>query len=441
MDEPKTCSYEGCRESPWAEDPKGLCLCHSPENGRDAETSRTVWDRARAKAREGSADFRGWHFPADGEAKGFADTPFQGTSRFDDASFEGDVRFEHAEFQGAALFKGVSFAGTAWFEGVSFQGFAWFDHPSFQGNAWFNKASFRGHARFGGASFQGSAKFSDACFEAGAEFAGVHFLGDTWFDNAQFRGDARFVGARFDGGLTVFAGARFAGSAWLTDASFRRTASFKGAGFQGDARFHGAAFQGEVNFRGVDWAVGKEIDFDLPVRLVSLQKRTPFRLPEQGEDAYRLAKQSATARGDYADAGEYHYAERCSMEHRLRTTCGWRIWRPGFWRSLFELIFARGVFGYGERPSRALLLGLAVIALWALLAYGAGGITPSIGSAPDYEPAPMQCFHFSVVTFTTVGYGDFVPKPHFRVWADAEAILGVSLMAVFIVGLTRKYMR
>jgi len=43
------------------------------------------------------------------------------------------------------------------------------------------------------------------------------------------------------------------------------------------------------------------------------------------------------------------------------------------------------------------------------------------------------------VTFTTLGYGDLIPKPGFRFWADMEALSGAALMALFVVGLTRKY--
>lgn len=46
------------------------------------------------------------------------------------------------------------------------------------------------------------------------------------------------------------------------------------------------------------------------------------------------------------------------------------------------------------------------------------------------------------MTFTTLGYGDFQPKPDLcRILAGAEAFMGAALMALFIVALTRKYMR
>jgi len=275
MDEARTCTFKGCHEPRWAEDPNGLCMFHSPLNGRDDAAARAVWERARAKCQEGRADFRGWHFPRDPDERDFTDAAFQGTARFDDAAFEADVRFERADFHGAASFKGASFAGAGWFENAVFRGAAWFDNASFAGDAGFNAAQFHGPVRFGGVSFQASARFNAATFAANAEFAAARFLGNAWFDDATFQGDARFAAAAFEGKLTIFAAARFLGNAAFTDARFHHVASFKGVGFRGDARFHGATFRGEVSFRGVDWAVGKEIDFDLPFWSLTFRKPNP----------------------------------------------------------------------------------------------------------------------------------------------------------------------
>ncbi|GAB2510732.1 ion channel [Microbulbifer agarilyticus] len=40
-------------------------------------------------------------------------------------------------------------------------------------------------------------------------------------------------------------------------------------------------------------------------------------------------------------------------------------------------------------------------------------------------------FYFSIVTWTTLGYGDCVPTPHIRHWAALQAILGYVMMAIF----------
>jgi len=54
----------------------------------------------------------------------------------------------------------------------------------------------------------------------------------------------------------------------------------------------------------------------------------------------------------------------------------------------------------------------------------------------------FDCLYFSIVTATTLGYGDLRPRPGlFYFIASAEAILGSFMWALLIVVFARKYMR
>jgi len=312
-----------------------------------------------------------------------------------------------------------------------YRGWHFPDDPDGKG---FASAHFRSRARFNQAVFAGEANFARAVFHDVAEFQGATFAGLARFAACEFQGGALFEQARFLG-EAEFTRARFGDCARFSS-TFQGPVSFRWSALDGGADFSGSVFHEEVDFVYATVPPGADAVFDLPSGFWR-----PFRAPSRGETAYRLAKEAAAARGDYSASGEYHYAEQCAAEHKRRMMYGWSPWRLGFWRSLLDLLFARWVFGYGERPHRALLMGAIVIALWAFLAYGVGGISRDARGDPGYEPTRLECLHFSVVTFTTVGYGDFQPKPHFVLWADVEALLGAALMAVFIVGLTRKYMR
>lgn len=46
-------------------------------------------------------------------------------------------------------------------------------------------------------------------------------------------------------------------------------------------------------------------------------------------------------------------------------------------------------------------------------------------------PTFRDAVYFSVVTFTTVGYGDFQPVPDMRLMVSIEALIGVFSMAIF----------
>ena len=116
----------------------------------------------------------------------------------------------------------------------------------------------------------------------------------------------------------------------------------------------------------------------------------------------------------------------------------------------------RLVFGYGEKPRRPVAVALAVIALWTAIycAYGVEtGYSQRILQGPDNgvpvihtEPTITRefvpCLYFSIVTFTTLGYGDMSPPDNYlRLVAATEALLGAFLMALFVVSLARKFTR
>jgi len=379
-----TCSYEACERPAWLLCPEGKCLYHSPSNGGSAETACLVWQTARQMAAAKDAeecDFEGWHFPQD------PDGCFQQgrmVGWFADCIFEKPVLFSGAHFHGPVLFEDARFRGDASFYRATFEGDGSFLRAVFSGNLLSDRATFAGDASFLRATFSGNA----------------------WFGNATFRGDARFHLATFSA----------------------------------DARFGGATFAANVSFGGARFAPGARIFFDKPAW------GRPFRLRREGETAYRIAKQAAQERGDYAAGGYYHYAEQCAIEDRWRRASAHKPWRKAFWVWGFLLLFGRLIYGYGERPSRPLLFALAVIFLWAALFWAAAAVVPDDpaldpAARAAYQPSATECLYCSLSTFTTLGYGDYLPKEPYRLLVASESLFGAALMAVFIVCLSKKYVR
>lgn len=138
---------------------------------------------------------------------------------------------------------------------------------------------------------------------------------------------------------------------------------------------------------------------------------------------YQNLKSSHLKTGDAARAGEFFYREKeCERKgsacnsRRLTLSLLWLFW------------------GYGERPFRTIFVGMLSILVFAVIYYLIGGL-------------PSQAFweylYFSAVSFTALGYGNWVVSPGTltRVVAIGESFFGVVIIASFIAALARKMTR
>lgn len=96
------------------------------------------------------------------------------------------------------------------------------------------------------------------------------------------------------------------------------------------------------------------------------------------------------------------------------------------------------IWGYGERPFRTLAVSLLMVFISSLIF--------SASNSLEYKeaiinPNFIDSLYFSVVTFTTLGYGDYQPIGIYRLISMVEAFGALFLMPLFIIGLTRKFVR
>jgi len=77
------------------------------------------------------------------------------------------------------------------------------------------------------------------------------------------------------------------------------------------------------------------------------------------------------------------------------------------------------------------LTNLISLAIFAQCIVAANAIGPS-GSLAHVSVGLADAIYFSIVTWTTLGYGDFVPMPAFRLFAAIQAIYGYVSMGVLV---------
>lgn len=193
-----------------------------------------------------------------------------------------------------------------------------------------------------------------------------------------------------------------------------------------DARLHNATLW-HTNFSGTK-SLGK-VNFCSSRKLFE-----KARIDESGavsaEESYRNLKQYFISTGRYSDASWASFKEK-TMERILLRKNGHFEYIPSLVMSL--------LCGYGEKPYRIVLTALLTILAFAFIYYGLDSV--------QYLPAPGHSMkwgdyiYYSTITFTTVGYGDIVPKPNtvFRLIAASEAFMGVFVTGLFVFTLARKY--
>jgi len=137
-------------------------------------------------------------------------------------------------------------------------------------------------------------------------------------------------------------------------------------------------------------------------------------------------------------AGHFFYAEMLMRRYQMP--------KWSFRRAISKLV---DVFcGYGERPLRVILFSLCFILMCGITYFLLGINDSGQLLRLDLEQSGLvniqtffKTLYFSVVTFTTLGYGDLVPIGPSRVVAAIEAFAGSFTLALFVVVFVKKMTR
>ncbi len=166
-------------------------------------------------------------------------------------------------------------------------------------------------------------------------------------------------------------------------------------------------------------------------------------------DQFRSLKENFHVTGQYQDE-DHAYVEfkRYEAKDNLLTARN----SKNFWRIITEypkffirwLVFDQ-IGLYATSPVRVLTSMLFIYILFSILyvilpLFTQARIVSSLGD-PDRLGAVAVAFYHSVVTFLTIGYGDYYPSGAVRWLSGVEGFLGLFLMSYFTVAFVRKILR
>ncbi len=159
---------------------------------------------------------------------------------------------------------------------------------------------------------------------------------------------------------------------------------------------------------------------------------------EQAEEIYRDLRKHAEREGIFSLAGEFIHRELTMRRMQMPPRSAKRI------SSKLVDLFC----GYGEDPWRIIMLSILLIiicaSLYAFTGLNYQGELYAVSMSHDFvENITIfaSCLYYSVVTFTTLGYGDFTPVGLSRAIAAFEAFTGSFTIALFVVVFVKKMTR
>jgi uncharacterized protein YjbI with pentapeptide repeats len=319
-------------------------------------------------------------------------------------TFPTDVSFRQAIFLGVGGFARAQFGGKADFTGAQFAR-ADFTEVQFAGPALFSRCQFMGESRFVGARFQDGITFHNARFAGPASFGQVRVAGRADFSRCTFASPVQFTGARFRAGVN------------FTTTAFHAKVTFSRARFADEAYFSETRFPGAEDCAGESGGDMSEVSFERPERVLFHRidasrlsflkthlRRVDFKdltwgrrsngrialwdelRPEREKDYAELARLYGQLRNNFEKdenhraAADFRYGQ---MEmRRLRAGSGGGPIGRFFRRHCSLLACYKLVSDYGENPTRAGLLMLAVVFVFAgLFATGGFDAGPGVGRA------------------------------------------------------------
>ncbi len=159
---------------------------------------------------------------------------------------------------------------------------------------------------------------------------------------------------------------------------------------------------------------------------------------EQSEEIYRSLRKCSEDQGLFQMAGLFSYKELLMRRNQQKK------WSSSWvFSKLADLLC-----GYGEKPENIVFFSVFLVFISALLYFFFGVSYDGTLLKADASLTITQnlanfsmTLYYSVVTFTTLGYGDVIPVGVTRVVAAIEAFVGSFTLALFVVVFVKRMTR
>lgn len=343
----------------------------------------------------------------------------------------------------------------------------------------FAEAQIKGNVSFAGAKIEGDVLFSSAKIMNNASFRRTRIGGRAFFSNVEIEGDVSFGGIEIEGGVVLwrakvrgrvsFHGAKIEDRFLFSRAKIGEDGVFTEAEIIGDAFFESTTIggilllsnskiKGKVDFSscqaaGVSLGRGRPTIRWTPRVLRCLPERGGISLEDQAtaHSFWSFAREAFQKQGERERADAAHYFERLSRMSPWQVRRGeprWllrRLWIIAS-RWIWDCLFLRWPAAYGASMGRLFATWGFLTGCFAALYYllPLRGVELFAANSPGLEwPFSFgRALYFSIVTFTTLGYGDIRPTPGLgSALTSAETALGGIVMALTVLVIGRKFMR
>ena len=195
----------------------------------------------------------------------------------------------------------------------------------------------------------------------------------------------------------------------------------------------------DINMLSFEDEFASKVDENTFIDLLKLNKKNKSEY-ENIFKAYKSISAVFEKNGLFNFSGEYYYLAKCAERKSLKGL-----------EKLKSNIFYY-TCGYGERPTFALISSLEIVLIFSIIYMFSGlcineRIIHYSLNILSYLPRKLMymdlidCFYFSLVTFTSVGYGDIFPIGYSVLFSCVEMLLGVTMVGVWTATLARKITR